>query len=126
MKRKVNIGRRFICLLLSILVGYICLSPVQTVYATNSSDRYTVLVLDISSEESFWLGGSPIYTAGTSIDNVKASAQNFINHISYASGNNQVAIVTYYSDIAEVIENPTGNATLNSVIDAGTSVIPVL
>ena len=90
-----------------VLIGQLLFLPAQfsIAYAASSSniDRYTVLVLDISSEEGFYYNGTCFYTSGASIENVKASARSFVEHASYASGNNYIAIVTYYSDKAEVV-----------------------
>ncbi len=72
--------------------------------STTTVQRYTVLVLDTSASTKFVSSsGSPIYTADTAIDSVKASAKKFIEDIHSAGGTNNIAIVSYKGDSATVV-----------------------
>lgn len=77
----------------------------RTLQTTSTTNRYTVLVLDISGSMS----GTPIYT-------MKAAASKFCEEVLKADGNNQVAIVTYSTYGNTVCEFTNNLTTLQNAI----------
>lgn len=95
--------KRVISLLLAaILVFSLCplMPPVQVEAAGNA--RYCVLVLEVAGSLTFSSGGVQIYEAQTAVEYVKSAAVSFLSDVGSASGNNQVAVVTYEEDATVV------------------------
>lgn len=106
-----------ICLCVSLLISLagLFLPPVSVQAATS---RYTVLVLDTSSSETFRSGGTIIYTADTAIDQVKSASKQFLNDVVRASGRNYVAVVSYKNAATVVSEFTQDISGLESKIDS--------
>ncbi len=60
-----------------------------------SAERYTVLLLDISSSLTFYSGGSLIYKADTAFPYVHAASKKFVEDMGKASGKNHIAIIAF-------------------------------
>lgn len=101
--------KRIIALILSMLIFTTCL-PLETfiVSAQDNSvtKRATALVLDVSGTVSFKKNGEIIYTADSSVENVKKSALKFLDKLEEADGENTVALVVYSGE-AEVLSEFT-------------------
>lgn len=76
----------------------ICIVPVS-VFADDIQQgqrpRYTVLLLDASSVSNFRSAGQIIYTADSSVEQVKAASEEFLSTVSAVDGENYVALVIY-------------------------------
>lgn len=101
--------KKFLLLALTVILILFC-KP-SKIFSTNDAanvKRYTVLVLDTSSSSSF-LGSNnqEIYNADTAIDYVKMASSSFLSNISYAPGNNYVAVVSYNDTTATVVSDFT-------------------
>lgn len=69
------------------------------------SERYTVLVLDVSGPETFFVGDrSNSYTSYSSINDVKTSAIKFLDTAKTSLSHNQLAIVTFAAEATIVSE----------------------
>ncbi|MCM1113855.1 MAG: VWA domain-containing protein, partial [Muribaculum sp.] len=80
--------------------------------------RYTVLVLDTSSAIDFIYNGSPIYTADTSLLQVREASRKFVEAMGDAA-DNYTAIVSYGGDTAKVLSQFTNDTdALLKAIDA--------
>lgn len=102
--------KRIISLALSIILLLSC-CPLMAFATDNTTERYTVLVLDTSSTSTFiGSNGSEIYTADTAIEYVQRASSRFLDNISNASGDNYVAVVSYKED-ATVVSDFTRDFT---------------
>ena len=72
-----------------------------------ASERYTVLVLDVSGPMDFYINNNTEkYTSDSSIEDVKSSAKKFLEAAKSTLSHNQIAIVTYAEE-AEIISDFT-------------------
>ena len=71
-------------------------------------DRYCILVLDNSGDTTFLVGGTPIYTASSSLPYVKSAATKFLTNLSGTQGNHFVAVIAY-NRTATVLSGFTAN-----------------
>ena len=86
---------------------------------SNTTVRYSVLVLDVCGETTFSSNGEVIYTADSAIDYVKKSSKTFLTDLINADGENYVALITY-SNEAKIITDFTNN------IDKATNLVDSL
>lgn len=106
-----------IAIVMSICLLFSMLPLTVNADGNETTNRYTVLVLDTSASSNFYSYGKLIYTADTAIDYVKKASKKFLSDITKANDNNYVAVVSYKSD-AEVVSDFTQDTTiLNSAID---------
>lgn len=76
-----------------------------------ASERYTVLVLDVSGPMNFYINNdTEKYTSDSSIEDVKSSAKKFLEAAKTSISHNQIAIVTY-AEKAEVIAGFTDDVS---------------
>lgn len=95
--------KKFLSIVLAVMI-VICCVPMSTnasAAENKGTSRYTVLVMDISGESSFYSGSTKIYTASSSIDYVRTASVTFLQSVIRAQGDNHVAVVTYskYSNV---------------------------
>lgn len=103
--------KRFVSLILSIVLFVMCLPLMEAEASIENKkeiSRYSVLVLDVSGTARFESNGNTIYTADSSIDYVKKSANSFLSDLINAEGNNYVAIVAF-SETASIVLDFTDN-----------------
>ena len=99
--------KRWISLILSIMLFVMSLPLMDTEAAAenrNHISRYSVLVLDVSGTARFENNGRTIYTADSSINYVKKSANSFLSDLINAEGNNYVAIVAFAKKASVVLD----------------------
>ena len=75
------------------------------------SERYTILVLDVSGPEDFYINNNTEkYTSDSSVEDVKSSAKKFLEAAKTSLSHNQIAIVTFAEE-AEIISDFTDNVS---------------
>ncbi|MBQ6018142.1 MAG: VWA domain-containing protein [Clostridiales bacterium] len=83
------------------------------------SERYTILVLDVSGPEEFFINNNTeTYISDSSIEDVKSSAKKFLDAANTSLSHNQIAIVTYAEE-AEIVSDFTDDisALINKLDD---------
>ena len=102
------------------MVMIICLSSDTKITKAEISPekkRFTVIVLDVSDEASFYLDGEEIYKAPSAISYVKSASKRFVENIRTSKDDNYIAVVTY-KDVAEVVYDFSKNYDeINDAID---------
>ncbi len=84
-------------IVLSVVFAGIPVSVYADTAAAAPLPRYTVLVLDSSNEANFRSAGKVIYTAKTSIDEVKAASERFLSAAADSADENYISVITYRS-----------------------------
>lgn len=105
-------------LMLMFCMLFVFLTPNVTAIKDNKVKRYTVLVLDTSGSAKFLDGNNQvIYTADTAIEYVKQSANQFIDDILKARGENYIAIVSYKSTAQKITDFTNDGKLLKKMIN---------
>lgn len=112
------------CRLLAVFLAFAMLITCIPVTGKNASaasktktQRYTVLVLDIANDVDFTNYGTVIYTATSSINEVKQAAISFLSSIVNSSDENHVAVVTYSKDASIVSDFTTDIKDLKNKVN---------